>query len=599
MAFDTEGKTFWGFAETLSGGTASRIKVYGEKKNDEYLKYSEEELKNQFPPAGKVFVTKPIYSYHTFRVEENTRKKDNDDEYLAVFQSWKPITFSKLITIPQLENTSYFPLEEIQKLCSYSGEQIEEGTYYIWVKDENELIGPFVKDQRRLSPKIGKEASVFTIKSNFDLYVFDKNRLLFSSPEKLQDTFEKKLLGIDCMSNDQLQEWFKDKIKNASVFDDKSTESLLTKIKASFVFVANDLDTVRLNRVLECLDQYKFTYDELKDLFNNEGFGRFNKQIENMRTEIKNEYEKELLKDFEELKNEKHKLENEKRNILTEIQKLNLRKEDLRAETSEIENTCKSVEAKYDELLLSLKVNARINTESQSQQNVNIMPTFFEIGRTGNSFESIKKDDDLDQLYVIEKNLSRAGYDDNIFELYKNDDAVLLKAQAVFIPCISWAYIYAQSIGNARVYTMHIEHDWLHYHDFTDKGLLEIWSEAANDNESNYILVFDNINLTQPECGMMPILDVFNGYRPFLEGTKHGLLPNIKIFATIIPYCEDIGLKLSKRQFASWGTLATPDRQDYNIPVKLENKELYGYFRPCELVYDKSQTPGDSYFAGE
>ena len=595
MAFDIESRTYWGFAESLAGGTASRIKVYGEKKNVIYSKDSQESLKEKFPPIGKVFVKTLIQSsYYTFQVEYNSRKKENDDEYLVVLSSLKPIKFHNLITILKLENPSTFPLEKIQELGQNQKTPLEDGTYFIRSLQDNELFGPFIKDQKGLIPKTGKEVPVYKIDDDFNSYIFENDKLLFILP----DNHFNKNGEIDCMSNEQLQEWLRVKLKKSITFDDKAIKLLLDKIK-ELSFNANELDTDRFKRVFDCLEQYKFSYEELKDLFTKDGFEIINNKIESMRSEIKNDYEEKLNKELEELIKEKQIHEKEKHNILAEIKKFNIEKEKIQSEISDIEITHKQVDKNYDSLLLKLKVDAKINTEAQSIQSIKIKPLPFVVDCIGKSFDTIKREDGLEHFDLIEKNLTRAGYKkDEILHLYKSENGVLLKAQAVFIPCISWAYIYAQSIGNAKIYTMHIEHDWLHYRDFCDNGLIDIWIDAINNSEINYILVFEAINITQPECGMMPILDVIESYRPFLEGTKFGLPDNLKIFATILPCNENeiVGLKLSKRLFKSWGTFAEPSKQEYFIPlIKLDNAKQYGYFNPTDIRY-QPQEPGDSYF---
>ncbi|MDR2942708.1 MAG: hypothetical protein LBV17_08985 [Treponema sp.] len=594
MASDKEGKIYWGLAEELKGKTASRITVYGEKKNNIYLKYSQEDIKGLFPPIGKVFVTKPISSYQTFQIEYNSKKKENkdNDDYLAVDLSLKSIIFIKLITIQKLENPDTFPLEEIQKLWQNQKNPEGTGTYFIKISHNNELLGPFIRDQKELRPKTGKEVPVYEINNNFDDYIFDNDKLLF---ELSNIPFNKKG-EVDCMSNLQLQDWLREKIKKSINFDDKSTITLLDKAKKLSIFDANDLDTARLKRVSDCLDQYKFSYEELKDLFAKDGFEKTNNIIKNMRSEIKDEYEKELNKDLEIIINQKQNIEKEKNIIITEIENLRTENEKIKSELSDLEKMQKQVNENYDLLLLKLKVDAKINTGIDSGQKNKIKPLPFIVSSVGKSFDTIKEDG-LDQFDLIKKNLSRTGYNDHLLDLYRSENDVLLKAKTVFIPCISWAYIYAQSIGNAKVYTMHIEHDWLHYSDFCNNGLIDIWNEAINDRATNYILVLDKLNITQPECGMMPLLDVINRYRPFLEGTNSGLPDNLKVFATILPYNENesVGLKLSRKLFRTWGTFAEPDKQGYNIPIKLNNYEQYGYFNPDDFSYQQRE-PGDAYF---
>lgn len=593
MAFDPGGRTFWGFPILAPNGKPLQIKVYGEKIKGKYIKfkYSPEELSDLFPPKGMVFApldsisSKNHDSYHFFQVEPSkTKKSEKDHDYSIVYESCQLISsFHKLITIPELANLSCFPLEEIQKLLQNQDNHIKDGTYFIRISQPSELIGPFRKNQKDLFPQHGKEVFVFQLDDSFDEYVLEDNTLI------LQDKLP-LIRKIDCMSNEQLQEWFRKKIKEASSIDVSKISLLdIDKIKNIPVFEADDLDKVRFERALECLTQYKFSYDELKNVFVNEGFEKINEKIVNMRKEIKDEFLKE-----------NQALEDKKNAISSEIENLNSSKEKIQSKISDAENLLKSINDNYDALLLQMKVSAKINPVNQPEERKVAKPHTYEVGRIGKAFKAIKEDG-LKYFDLIERNLKRAGYDDKIIDLYRseNDEKdVLFNAKAVFIPCISWAYIYAQSIGNARVFTIQVEHDWLHYRDFCNNGLVEIWSEAAANIDTNYIIAFENLNLTQPECGMMPLLNIIKGHRPFLEGTQYDFLHNIKIFATVVPFSEkeDIGLKLSKNQFSTWGTFGSIEKQEYFIPIKLNSVEKpYGFFSPDDFKYLK-QEPKDVYF---
>jgi hypothetical protein len=595
MAFETEGKIFWGFAEILHGGTASRIRVFGEKKNEVYLKYSKEDLINRFQPEGKVFSAQAITSYQTFQVEFNVdNKRPDGDGYIVVKNSWKPINFIKLLEIKELVNPSSLPLEEIKEI----GLNNEDGTYFIRNQKDNELLGPFIKDSRGLVPAKGKDVTVYTIDNDFkNYYVFDNDKLLFVSPNGL---FTKKA-EIDCMSGDQLQDWFRNKLKEAyglSAERENAIKIMIKMLKEKSLKGANDLDNVRFNRILENLDQYLFSYDHLRDHLLNDGFDKISQKIEAVRNDIKQEYESQLRKEMESLSVEKAKLKKEIDVIFTELNEMKSAKENT-------EKEIKLLNENRELLMLQFKFSAQMGIHGTTDNNrQNIKPVCYEIQKEGNSFFEIKASNDLDvslELYyhIIEKNLGRAGYDEKLIKLYKNDENLLLKSQAVFIPCISWAYIYAQSIGNVKVYSMHIEHDWLHYRDFCDNGLVSIWNEAAEEKDKNYILVLEDLNITQPECGLTPLLDVINGYRPVLEGTGFGLPKNLKIFATMIPPEEEkVGLKLSHRIFRKWGEFG--NFTDINFLYPVENKQFtpFGYFEPDDLfdLYDNTYYKGGVYF---
>ena len=152
---------------------------------------------------------------------------------------------------------------------------------------------------------------------------------------------------------------------------------------------------------------------------------------------------------------------------------------------------------------------------------------------------------------------------------------------------------------------MHIEHDWLHYRDFCENGLISIWNEAGEENDKNFILVLEDLNITQPECGLTPLLDVINGYRPVLEGTSLGLPENLKIFATVIPRNEvrneeNIGLKLSKELFSpKWKQFGNYNKSQYKCLVKsILYNSPYGYFEPDDLflLYNDDCNLGEPFF---
>jgi len=590
-----EGKTFWGYSEILLSGNASRIKVYGEKTNKSYTKYSAERIRDIFGQDGKVFLPKPITSYHTFQVTENAnRRNDRSDSYMAIPDTVQHVPSYNLIRKKNLIGESLSP-NEINKIFKHElvvrgKQEIDCVEHYIFFDNTKELIGPFVKhkdEDGNFRPKIGKEAIVYDATSNLDgLCIVD--HVFFNFPDVI---FERKD-SIDCMSDEQLKNWFRDKLKEINKYSSEEEIAITTMVKMlkkKAFPSADDLDSVRFKRILDILDQYEFSYDELKDIIVKDGYEIICKKINDMRLEIKRDAKLQIVAELKEFFDKKIELENKIESIRLEINELEPKK-------NELEQDIKFLSERYDKLVYEFRLKAKIKPHCTSNEKQVVKPASYEIYKTGNSFAEIKNEDyGEEELYhrIVKKNLVRIEYDETVIDILERESRDLLKACAVFIPCISWAYIFAQGIGNAKVYTMHVEHDWLHYRDFAENGLISIWNEAWEEKGKNHILVLENLNITQPECGCTPLLDVINGYRPVLEGTEYGLPENLKIFATVIPYEENVGLKLSKRLFRCWSQFGDFKNNKYFCAVKDSKGELYGHFEPNDFLALYNSTKSD------
>ena len=95
----------------------------------------------------------------------------------------------------------------------------------------------------------------------------------------------------------------------------------------------------------------------------------------------------------------------------------------------------------------------------------------------------------------------------------------------------------------------------MHYSDFIDHGLLDIWNESFDNANIQYILVLDSLNITRPECGLKPLLDLINKKVPQLLGSKREGFPNnLKIMATLLKNEDDggVALELNEDFFKNW-----------------------------------------------
>jgi hypothetical protein len=185
-------------------------------------------------------------------------------------------------------------------------------------------------------------------------------------------------------------------------------------------------------------------------------------------------------------------------------------------------------------------------------------------------------------------------FDDARLTEYLKQVKKIFSHKACFIPNVGLAYLFAKALRNTEVLIIHIEHDWLHYSDFTKHGLLSAFTEATNNSEKNYILVLDGLNITQPECGLRPLLNLINGDVPILEGCGLKFPSNLTIMATVLSTAEDnaVGLKLSPSYFSKWFAIGDPSEESDKIilPENFWDDEVIedcGYVEPSDLSKER------------
>lgn len=184
-----------------------------------------------------------------------------------------------------------------------------------------------------------------------------------------------------------------------------------------------------------------------------------------------------------------------------------------------------------------------------------------EFPAVGDCFTKLEEEDGYSFEYLMKENIGEKALPKVLFDQLADTGNTLASCQACFIPSVSWAYYYAKGIRNAKLYMMHVEHDWLHYKDFLKNGLLDVLESCDENASVNHILVFDSLNLTQPECGLKPLLDVISGYALVIPAFDKLMPRNLKIFATILPFAGEnkIGLPLRSDSFSNWGQVAKPE----------------------------------------
>lgn len=361
---------------------------------------------------------------------------------------------------------------------------------------------------------------------------------------------------IDCASVEQLKEWF----VNEFELDLKKYINNTPKL--------TEMEKKRWDRLQLLINDFNLQEQELFKIFErtrNSGFGC--KILEVAKASIKDEFKKELTDS-----NEFRALA-EQKNILTqEITSLEEKRNNLQ---SEFDQKYQHEKTSFEEKIKSLenlidKANSEYQIKKgkkdQIEEEIKILEeqkkSFRDYKEKIVSEYEKKVKDYEDALKRLKENCSDFINDLKIIMPEQDDEKPSLyppyeyaatdnpNANALWsmipiikvIPSIKTAYDFGKTYGPCKIYELHVEHDWLHYRDFVNHGLLKIWKEAHLNPATRYILVLDSLNLTRPECGLKPLFDCLKKDTPILLGTNLGHPDNLKIMVTKVPTENEDGV---------------------------------------------------------
>lgn len=602
-------------------GYNARVNIIGFKTpNNDYEILDKNRKRNIFYPDGFVFA--PAFSFEKNNISPNSFIEFNvipsqkpeitykDDGYVVNYDKSYPIVQKKFIQIIEIKyqtslEAGFITQDEIFSYFAKSDMESVGGNFYL--KQNNHLYGLFKYDKssETVKPSLGKETGDYEIDNSIyqhQCIKFHNNEYLLSDEIHFWQSGK-----IDCMDDKQLGEWFKKQLKVCA-----ENEKLLALKKESFFEFAaqfketNDaVDEKRLERIKGKIDSLAYTFKEIKGLLapNSTLTQHLKSAIQDMRDDFRAEWAKNLQNEkaqiqseIAELREESNKLKSEKENFETELSKLKSdfnvkseilqkdfdeKKKNLEASISETERKHKAVKDNYDLLVESIKLQTSLKSQPITEF-VNLEPVIFEA--KGETFSHLEENEGYSFNSLLRKNLKSEDLSETLTEQL-NRESELFSYKACFIPSVSWAYFYAKALRNVRLYTIHIEHDWLHFKDFINNGFLDVLKSCDENKDVNHILVFDSLNLTQPECGLKPLLDAISGYSLILPVFNKPLPNNLKIFATILPFCEEnkIGLPLNKDSFVNWGQISNPEDK-LTLSAKFMDFETQtGYFEPKDL----------------
>ena len=604
-----------GFIEPL--GNNARVTVLGYKNSaGDYIALEKNKCKSVFYPDGKVFAGKfqfdrgvnPIspYSFIEFSVTQSQKSTgfDGDDYIVDYDQKTIQKSFSSIINVNyQTSLESGFITQQEINSCINKAELKNNGGYFL-IRSGDYLYGLFKYESSSdtVRPVKGKEANAYII----DQDIYQRCCIKFNQKEYLLgnvNALSFKQSGIiDCMDDKQLGEWFKEQLKTCAEAEKflSIKKEVFQNFASKFKETDDIIDEKRLERVKGKIDSLEFTFKEIKELLDIDSSLTIN--LQNTIKQMKDEYQNTWVST----------LEASKAALNKEIESLTTQRDNLKKDTD-------LIQAKYSEKENVLEVayqkkKAKLESEIKDLESkrkevkaqvpqisdcIEVEP--IEYGKIGSTFTKLEDDKGYGFFKLLKENLEL----DSIPEVLKNQlnkESSLFVNKACFIPSVSWAYLYAKAIRNSKLFIIHVEHDWLHYKDFINNGLVTVLESCYDNEDINHVLVLDSLNLTQPECGLQPFLDVIEGHSIIIPGIGKALPMNLKILATIQDYNGDnrIGLPLNTNNYSAWGRIAsTKDKIIIDSDI-LGCNENIGYFEPKDLrvskINDNSEQVDNGYF---
>lgn len=610
-----------------SKGASAILKVIAIKENGNYRKLSSSEAKQYCSPNGQVFGPQFFNSYNsdfsegtfiefeTRPNQEPERKIINQTDFIVNYTPRpKAINLPRLVTyngkIKSILSRGYLSPDEINATIDKEDVFGEENTKF-FLYDSIEQIGiGFFKYQKNddiIESNYGKTVQEFKIPNNHVVTNKDgKKYLLFN--EK-QNILERENI-IDFMTNQQLADWLKTKIKNiASV--DKNTLSLICSLP-EIQSAEDDREASRFERLKNKIEAFEIDIQTLAELIfkHPQYFSQLKDKINIIEKEIKKKFEKKyfleasdtIKENQEKIKEQEYKILKLDETLKTEIAKISEKAEKVKLElekenealSNQIENKSvqlKKINENYDSVIATiLALPPVLNTcikPSDSKETFEICRTDFPKGENSRPYSEIQKETEISFVRFLKQNV---GYDNERLTEYLKQVRRIFSHRACFIPNAAVAYLLGKALRNTHVMIIHVEYDWLHYSDFLKHGLLEAFKDANENSEKNYILVLDGLNVTQPECGLRPLLNLINGDVPTLDGCDFGFPNNMTVMATVLPATENhsVGLKLNPAYYNNWFAVGNPSETADKIPLpedfwndKADNSN--GYVEPADL----------------
>ena len=540
----------------LNGGCC-RIKVVAlEQENKKIQLLSTEEATELFPGIGHVFGISFFTKYNfeegdfiRFDYSVNTKLEEGDEGKDKYVLCGEVETYS-VFKLFRLENQMDFKAEyviDLQKLSiDFNG---YEGDFYLYT--DKYLIGKLRIKSGIISPAYKKRIRMWDLDTCL-IYDGKKELRLLKEPES-------EYIVLDAMTNTQLFEWFRERIKEREVVKrlDEETEwrKYFPDLFGNVSTEDAELEKVRCERILKLWEEIDLNQKEIQSLINCSD--EIKQLFQHNMQVYKEEYQREFDNELEDLKEE---IENQKK--IAEQQKNKWQKE-----IAQKEKMVSKLEGKIKEL------NNEVSYVVDNKQRLLQDFKFFQesaLGTVGGK-KSYLLEELIPEVKAVEL-LSRdeierqlGGFLKERGQAVRDQDLLLdtfLYYKAMLVGDIGYGLALLDLVGKAKYMIRQVEPDWIHFEQLWDGGLGELWESCYACPDMIHLFILEDINLSAPECYARPLLDCISGVRRTIPYGATAFPDNLRIVATVAPVqMPEIGLPLYGMTYKNWGAWGFKQRE--------------------------------------
>ncbi|MBP1616567.1 MAG: hypothetical protein H6Q14_394 [Bacteroidetes bacterium] len=542
----------------------AKIKAFGFIDEDNNVfKINENKAIEVFKPYGSIF-SFDFFKYYPFKTDEiikisvkpNIQSKEGHDEFI-------------LHRIYEKYGIPAYPL----KGFSVSNQSIDltslqiDGNYgdgEFFGITKKYIIGKLKVRSGVLSPVAANKIYRWDIDANED------NLIRNQTYTRLIDEPISEYSIVDCLTPDELFDWFRKKLNQIDYESIKKINSIgkwqkeIPKLFEALSKTDAEIENLRLKRIEGYFAQIELDRHDIYDFMSKSSNLKvaFDKAIEKHIDDFQSQYSKKLKEiEDEVLRKEKELNENLNRSeheAKTKIAALNT---EIKKKQIETQKAIDEFEQSKQRLIEIEKEKSRIISDFGIVKEVLSLSS----GTTSTSTEKnyILEEVTTEHIGIlnIKDFINNVQY--YLSDLKRNPDfakriiETMLVYKALFIKDIRIALSVIKASGNAKYIIQHTEPDWLHFKDFWNNGLSTIWNSAHESPEIPHFFVLEDVNLSSPECYARPLLDVIANIRSKIPFAETSYPNNLIIFATkASSQNPTIGLNLYKETFPDWGSIA-------------------------------------------
>lgn len=513
-------------------GTSARIEVLSYKKNGKNIT-SPGEIKQNFPPHGYVFApgffeqdddypidtlieftTSPVLSY----------KGGNADSIrMDVARGCKAVGFRVFHMTKEIFVNEFSINQPILK------NYIHDDLSHFYLRNNGFYYGPFKTANSDVIPKVG--TSVNKYQYDFKEYACGAKYYILFEPSAV-------VTRIDCMTPNQLANFFRDQVRNQAVNLD------INLIKKTFdTLQLDELDKARISRLFKTIEHFEITKNEFKELAA-------------ASEKLKMCYQKALDQAVDELKADViEPLNAQKKQLTAEIESLLQKKQQLFKDNEAyskslgiVKKELQDISDNKERLIQDIKIHSLIEQARgvvQARLSTYEERTFLGSGAPFSSLEAFIK---LVNNTIETRENGTSMYAYSVIYQFRD-------ARCFYTENIQAILQIARLSNNCKVLIQQVEPDWLKFESLYENGLRQIWQSAHENPEIIHFLILEDLNMASIECYGKPLLDILSGVRTQLPGPRTGWPKNLWIFGIPLLQAEghQFGLPLIKSTFKGWG----------------------------------------------